>query len=146
MPVLEFHLVEGQQSAEQCERLLAQSSRLYAEVLKSPLDRVRAFIQLHPPHLFATGGVPVSRGGVAAPVFHFIVLEGRPLEEQHRLLSGFTDLLVEILGVERSLVRSGCWPIAPDGWGIGGVPASVLRSAEVKARADAAATSSREKL
>jgi 4-oxalocrotonate tautomerase len=139
MPVLEFHLVEGRYSEAQCERLLVESSKLYAEVLQSPLERVRVFIQLYAPHLFATGGVPVSKGGAPAPVFHFIALEGRPVEERQRLLAGFTDLCVDILGAERRLVRGGCWMIAPENWGIAGQPASVLRAAEVQARADTAA-------
>lgn len=141
MPVLNIQLVEGDYSAEQHERLLIETSRFYAEVLKSPIERVRVFIQLHKPELVAIAGEPASRNGLRAPYFHFLALEGRPLEERQKLLAGFTDILVEVLGVERSLVRGGCWPIAPENWAIGGTPASVLRAAEVKARADAAAGS-----
>ena len=135
MPVLEFHLVEGHYSDAQCERLLVESSKLYAEVMKTPLERVRVFIQLHAPQRFATGGVLVSKGGASAPVFHFIALEGRPMEERQRLLAGFTDLCVDILGAERNLVRGGCWRIGAEDWGIGGQSASLLRAAEVQARA-----------
>lgn len=55
MPVLNFHLVEGQYSQAQHERLLLDSSRFFAEVLKCPIDRVRVFISLHRPELFAVG-------------------------------------------------------------------------------------------
>lgn len=136
MPILEYHLTERVYSDTQCERLLIESSKLYAEGLKSPIDRVRVVIQLHKPNMAAVAGVLLSKGGRQAPYFHFLVLEGRPLDERHRLLTGFTDLVVEILGAERSLVRGGCWPVAPENWCIGGVPASLLRAAEVKARAD----------
>jgi len=139
MPILEYHLVEGVYSDAQCERLLVESSQFYAEILKSPMDRVRVFIHLHKPAMCATGGVLVSRGGKPAPYFHFLVLQGRSVEERHALLTGFTDLVVNTLGVERSLVRGGCWPIPPEDWAIGGTPASVMRAAEVQARAEAAA-------
>lgn len=140
MPVLEFHLAEGSCSDAQCERLLVESSRLYAEVLNSPIERVRVFIQLYRPALMATAGVPLSRGGAAAPLFYFLAMQGRPLEERQRLLAGFTDLLVEITGAERARVRGGCWLIPPEDWGIGGLPATQLRAAEIRARADAAST------
>jgi phenylpyruvate tautomerase PptA (4-oxalocrotonate tautomerase family) len=140
MPILEYHLVENQYTDAQCEQLLVESSRHYAEVLKSPMDRVRVFIHLHKPTMVATAGVPISRGGKPAPYFHFLVLQGRPLNERHALLTGFTDLVVNILGAERSLVRGGCWPIPPEDWAIGGTPASVMRAAEVRAREETAAT------
>lgn len=136
MPILEYHLVENVYTDEQCEQLLVESSKLYAEVLKSPIDRVRVFIHLHKPTMAATAGVPISRGGRSAPSFHFLVLQGRPMEERLALLTGFTDLLVNLLGAERSLVRGGCWPIPPEDWAIGGTPASAMRAAEVKVRAD----------
>jgi 4-oxalocrotonate tautomerase len=141
MPVLEYHLVEDQYTDAQCEQLLVESSRFYADVLRSPLDRVRVFIHLHKPAMVATAGVPLSRGGRSAPYFHFLALQGRPIEERHALLTGFTELIVKILGADRSLVRGGCWAIPPEDWSIGGTPASVLRAAEVKARAEAAGPS-----
>lgn len=143
MPVVNFHIVEGMSTAEQEERLLRGASRLYAEVLKAPLERVRAFITLHRPNHFAVAGEVVAKGRLHAPYFDFIVLEGRPLEERHRLLSGFTDLLVETLGVRRDLVRGSCRRVEPFDWGIGGEPANVLRQDEVEARARAAGNAGR---
>lgn len=140
MPVMEIHLVEGQHADEPCKTLLRRCAELYAEVLKSPMDRVRVFITTHRPEYFFAGGRLASEDPVPAPYFSFIVLEGRSLEERQRLLSGFTDLIVEVLGVDRGRVRGACRPIPPEDWGIGGVPASVLRAAEVKTRAEAAAS------
>jgi 4-oxalocrotonate tautomerase len=137
MPVLEFHLAENTYTDAQCDELLVESSKFYAQVLRSPIERVRVFIHLHKPTHAATGGVPLSRGGKPAPCFFCLMLQGRPIEEKHALLSGFTDLVVRILGAERSLVRGGAWMIPPEDWSIGGTPASVLRAAEVKARAEA---------
>jgi phenylpyruvate tautomerase PptA (4-oxalocrotonate tautomerase family) len=53
------------------------------------------------------------------------VLEGRAAEQRRRLLEAFTDLLVDLLGVDRKLVRGRIIQVSPDDWAIGGVPASV---------------------
>ena len=139
MPILEYHLTEGLHTDEQISDLLLASARLYAEVLKSPVDRVRVVAQLHKPQHAVVAGKLVSEGGPSAPYFHFLVLEGRPVEECQALITGFTDLVVSSLGVDRSLVRGGCWPIPPQYWGIAGTPASVMRAQEIAARAAAAA-------
>ena len=138
MPIVHFHLAEGHYSDAQHEALLAQASRLFAEALGSPVERIRAFIHLHRPGLIAVGGVPVSRSGARAPYFHFVVLEGRPAAERERLLKGFTDLVVDILGAPRDAVRGGVFPVAPEDWVIGGMLASEKRAAEIQARKDAA--------
>jgi 4-oxalocrotonate tautomerase len=138
MPILDIQLVEGQYSDAQCERLLLEASRYYAQALKSPIERVRVFLQMIPCRHAAVGGQLVSAGAPAAPYFQFLVLQGRSLEERQTLLRGFTDLIVDILGADRRLVRGACWPIDPENWAIAGVPASVQRAAEVQARAEQA--------
>jgi|JI102314DRNA_FD_contig_123_43208_length_1213_multi_3_in_1_out_0_3 4-oxalocrotonate tautomerase len=134
MPIVNFHLVDGLTSSEQDRQLLVAASKFYAEVLNAPTDRVRAFITAHAPSRFAVVGDLVAVNGLHAPYFEFIVLEGRPLEQTHRLMAGFTDLLVDTLGVRRDLVRGSCRRVAPQDWSIGGVPASVLRKDEVELR------------
>ena len=131
MPILEVHLVEGEHTAAQITELLTRMSARYAEVLESPLERVRASVTLHRPEHWATGGVV----GVEAPYFTAIVLEGRPVEQRHRLLGAFTDILVDTLGVDRRAVRGRIIPVSPDDWAIGGVPAISVRGAEIAARA-----------
>lgn len=139
MPVVNFHLVEGRATPQQEAALLKGACALYCEVLRAPLERVRAFITRHAPAHVLVAGELVGDGGPHAPVFDFIVLEGRPLEERQRLLAGFTTLLVDILGVERALVRGSCTRVHPEDWAIGGRPASELRADEVRARARRAA-------
>lgn len=134
MPIVTFHLVQGASSAEQDELLLVRASRLYADVLSAPLERVRAFISSYAPGRCAIAGIPASRGAEPAPYFEFFVLEGRPPEQRQRLLAGFTDLLVEVLGARRDLVRGRCLELSPDDWAIGGVPARAARADEVAAR------------
>lgn len=141
MPILNFHLVEGQYTQAQHERLLLESSQFFADVLCSPIDRVRAFIALYRPELTAVAGQMVSTSQQQAPYFTFVVLEGRPLDERQRLLAGFTDIVVDVLKVKRELVRGGITLIHPENWAIGGRPASQLRQDEVRARAEAQATS-----
>ncbi len=135
MPVLVIHLLENSCSDAQCEALLLAASRLYAQVLNSPIERVRAFITPHRAAHVAVGGVMARDASLSAPYFEFLVLEGRSIDERQQLLAGFTELIVNELGVERHMVRGGCWPIAPENWAIGGVPASELRAGEVRARA-----------
>ncbi|SHK28443.1 Phenylpyruvate tautomerase PptA, 4-oxalocrotonate tautomerase family [Pseudonocardia thermophila] len=131
MPILEVHLVEGMHTANQQAELLRTMSRRYAEVLESPLERVRAYLTLHRPEHWAVGGV----AGVAAPYFTAIVLADRPVEQRHRLLGALTDALVDVLGVDRRSIRGRIIPVSPDDWGIGGVPASSVRRDEIAARA-----------
>ena len=140
MPVVNFHLVEGLTTPEQDERLLLGACRLYADVLRAPMERVRAFITPHRASQFAVAGELVAHNGLHAPYFDFIVLDWRPLDERQRLLAGFTDLLVDTLGVRRDLVRGSCRRVEPQDWAIGGEPASALRKDEVEARARAAAS------
>lgn len=143
MPVMEIHLVEDQFSESQHAELLGACAAHYADVLQSPVDRVRVFITLHKPALFCTGGQLARDDPRPAPYFQFIVLQGRPLDQRHALLAGFTDRIERILGVERSRIRGSCWPVPPEDWAIGGVPASVIRSEEVAARALEAGVSPR---
>jgi 4-oxalocrotonate tautomerase len=138
MPVLNFHLVQGQHDSAQIETLLLKASALFAEVLACPLDRVRVFATEHAPQHFCIGGKLVSQHAQVAPYFSVIVLEGRSQEDRQRLLSGFTDLVVDILGAPRANVRGGIVPVAPSDWSIGGTLASELRQAEIEARRQAA--------
>lgn len=133
MPIVTVHLLEGRYPTGQVSRLLAGLTERYAAVLESPPARIRAFAELHPPELWLTGGEP----GRSAPYFTALVLAGRPVGQRHRLLAEFTDLIVDVLGVERAAVRGQIVPVDPDDWGIGGVPAGAARRSEIEARAAA---------
>lgn len=135
MPVVNFHLVEGYCSHDQEVRLLKEASRLYSEVLLSPLERVRAMITVHSADRFAVAGECVSLNGIHAPYFEFIVFEGRPLDERQKLMTEFTSLLVDTLAVDRNVVRGRCIRVEPQDWSIGGIGADVLREQEICARA-----------
>jgi phenylpyruvate tautomerase PptA (4-oxalocrotonate tautomerase family) len=132
MPIVEVHLVEGMHTAAQHAELLTVVSARYAEILDSPPERVRAYLTLHRPEHWVTGGRPGP--GPSAPYFTAIMLEGRPAEQRRRVLEAITDILVDLLGVERSLVRGRIIPVHSADWAIGGVPASVARRSEIAAR------------
>lgn len=138
MPIAHFHLVDGVWSDAQVGRLLERASQAYSTVLESPIERVRTFVVRYRPSDVATGGVLVRDGGAPAPYFTALVLRGRPEQERHELLTTLTDVVVDELGCERSLVRGQIIQIDPEDWGIGGQPASQARSGEIAARAGAA--------
>ena len=135
MPIVTYYLVAGRHDDAAIGELLTRSCALFAQVLESPIDRVRAFAHEFRPQAACIGGELASDGAADAPYFHFMLLEGRPLEQRQRLLAGFTDLLVECIGVERARVRGGMWPVAPEHWAIGGAPAAGVRADEIAARA-----------
>lgn len=136
MPLITFNLVEESITDEQCEVLLQKSAALYAQVLSSPIERIRGFIHSYPAKRAFVGGDVLSTGEGAAPYFEFVVLAGRPQSQIQTLTLGFTELLVEVLGVDKSLVRGCCRRVSPDDWGIAGQFASELRAQEIAARAE----------
>ena len=135
MPVAHFHIPVGSASTEQRAALLTAASAAYSRILDSPIERVRAFVVQYDPTDLAVGGQLVADGGSAAPYFTAIVLAGRPPQQRSELLAAFTDLVVEHLDVERSGVRGQIVEVAPENWGIAGVPASDVRASEIALRA-----------
>lgn len=72
------------------------------------------------------------------PLVRVDLMEGRPpelIEELHRRLA---ELVAEVLETPIDRVRTYITEFPPHAWGIGGVPASVVRGDEVAARAAAA--------
>ncbi len=134
MSVVEIHLVEGQHAATRIEELLRRVSERYAAVLGAPIGRVRAVVTMHPPELWATGGIPAAVDGDPAPYFVVSVLEGRLPAQRHRLLADITDAICDVLGATRSRVLGRVVQVPPDDWAVGGVPASSRRRDQIVAR------------
>lgn len=134
MPILNIHLVRGQHSSEQIEELLTRCSQLFAQGLRCPIERVRVFATEYEPHHYCVGGKLAKDSAPCAPYFSFIVLQGRSLADRQNLLTGFTELIVQVLGVQKEHVRGGIVPVAPEDWSIGGQPASAVRTSEIEAR------------
>lgn len=138
VPTIRYQLVQGQHSDAQIRELLTRSCEAFAATLEVPADRIRAFADEVRPQAAAVGGQLIAEGAAEAPFFEFILFAGRPLEHGQQLMATFTDLLVECLGTDRSLIRGTVRFVDPDHWSIGGVPASVVRRADIEARARAA--------
>ena len=77
------------------------------------------------------------------PLVRIDIMEGRPPEKIRELHSRVAELVAEILDTPIERVRTYITQFPPEAWGIGGVPASVARRAEVEARAAAAAAADR---
>ena len=137
MPVANIHLIAGRPRAVLHE-LLREVSRTYADVLASPVDRVQVWITEVDPDLVALGGVPAvelsedERAAREIPLARLVMMQDRPVEQVHRAI---TAVIARVLDVEPERVRVEAQSIAAERWGIGGVPASVKRQAEIAARA-----------
>lgn len=140
MPIARIHVVKGAFPDHALGDALIALSRFYAQTLYPeadpvPIERVRLFVDAVEPALWAAGGLLGSEGGSPAPFFTCIVLAGRPIAQHHELLAGFTAILARHLDCDAAAIRGQIIPVEPDNWGIGGRPASVLRQAEIAARA-----------
>ncbi|PWN04828.1 4-oxalocrotonate tautomerase [Nocardioides silvaticus] len=68
------------------------------------------------------------------PLVRIDIMEGRPPEVIEELHDRVAHLVAEILDAPIERVRTYVTQFPPEAWGIGGVPASVARQAEVEAR------------
>jgi len=73
------------------------------------------------------------------PLVRIDLMEGRPPEVIEELHARVAQLVAEVVDTPIERVRTYITQFPPEAWGIGGVPASVARRAEVEARAAAAA-------
>ncbi|MFN8189020.1 MAG: tautomerase family protein [Nocardioidaceae bacterium] len=136
MPIATFHTTAC--TPEQRRRLLEEGSVVYADVLGSPVERVRVYVTDHEPDAVAVGGRVVADGAPAAPYFTAVVLEGRPAEQRARLLAALTSLAADVLAIDASAVRGHIVQVSAEDWGIGGTPAAQVRAAEIRQRAEGA--------
>ncbi len=74
---------------------------------------------------------------VEMPFIQMVILEGRTKEQHHALIAQVTEAVGNALGADKQRIRIHISETKPDLWGIGGVPASVRRAAEIQARASA---------
>lgn len=78
------------------------------------------------------------------PLVRLDIMEGRPPEVIERLHHRLAALVAEELDTPIERVRTYITQFPPTAWGIGGVPASVVRRSEVEARAAAGGSASAE--
>ena len=139
MPVANIHVLAGHPRPV-LQALVREAARTYAEVLGAPIDRVQVWITEVDPQLAAIGGETADvvlqtadRREVEIPFVRLAMME-RPLEQEQRAIRLMTDVVAAALGSDPARIRVEVQHIFPERWGIGGVPASILRAAEIAAR------------
>jgi len=144
MPVAHINLLTGHSRAA-LRQVIVEVSEAMSRILQAPKDRLFVWISEHERHLWGLGGVPaeeaLAHGSLAdleMPFVQMVLMEGRPKEQAHAMIETISEILARVLGCDKQKIRIHIAGADPDRWGIGGVPASVLRAAEIAARAEAA--------
>ena len=140
MPIAEIAVLAGHPRPT-LQRLLREVSRAYAEVLGAPQDRLQVWIEERDPGLYAIGGEPAEvalatadRAEVEVPLVRLYLLGDRPRAQIGAAIARLTQVVAEVLGGDPDRVRVAVIRVPPEEWGIGGVPASERRRAEIEAR------------
>lgn len=133
MPVAHLHVVDP--TPQQRRRLGSEATRIYAEALEAPIDRIRVYVVAHRSDEVTVGGVSAADGAASAPFFTAVVFAGRSVSQRHEVMRRLSALLAEVMGVEIAVVRGRVIQCDPEDWAIAGEPASVARAGEIAARA-----------
>ncbi len=140
MPVAHINLLKGHNRAV-LRQLIGEVSEAMSQILAAPKDRLEVWITEIDPDLWGVSGEPASevlarepRGQVEMPFVEMVLMEGRPVEQHHRIIAAISEIIAGLLGVEQGRIRVHIANAKPDLWGIGGVPASISRAAEIAAR------------
>lgn len=143
MPVAHINILQGH-SKEILKKVIHDVSMAMADILAAPKDRLEVWITEVDPDLWGVEGEPASevlkrlpRSQVEMPFVEMVLMEGRPIEQHHKIITTVTDILVQHLGTDRGRIRVHIANCKPDNWGIGGTAAAILRKAEIDARAKA---------
>jgi 4-oxalocrotonate tautomerase family enzyme len=143
MPVAHVHVLQGHPRPA-LQQVIADISQAMADILGAPKERLEVWVTEIDPELWGVSGEPASvvlerapRAQVEMPFVQMALLAGRPKEQHHALITAITAIIERVLGTEPGRVRIQISEVAPDSWGIGGVPAAVARAEEIKARAAA---------
>jgi 4-oxalocrotonate tautomerase family enzyme len=103
---------------------LANLTAALVTVMDTTPDRVAVWVNEVDRELWAAPG----------PVVAISVLEGRPKEVLQHLIREATAGVARAVGCDRSIVRVIVTPVSSDLWGIGGLPATVVRAEELATR------------
>ena len=135
MPFLRVDLA-APVAPETKRELLRRTAELFAEIIESPIDRIRTQVHELPGGSFAVGGIPIAESHAQAPFITLDLFRGRPLEQHTALIERMSKLVAEIVGAPIERVRLRINEVSPGCWGIGGVPADQIRRGEIDARAE----------
>lgn len=144
MPVAHIHLLKGHPRSA-LRRIIVEVSEAMSRILETPKDRLFVWITEQEHHLRGLGGVPaeerLAQGTLAeleTPFVQMVLMQGRPKEQFHAIIAAVTEIVASATGCDARKIRVHIAVADPDGWGIGGVPASVVRATEIAARGRAA--------
>lgn len=132
MPVIQIDLMEGHDD-EVHRALIQRCTARYAEIVGGPVERFRSTVVTFPPSRWGLGGEPGAQR--VSPLIRLTLLAGRPPEMLRRLVVEVSEVCADALGIDVADVRMLITEMAGTHWGIGGVPASEARAAELAARA-----------
>lgn len=143
MPVAHINVLQGHPRSA-LRQLIAEVSDAMARVLQAPKDRLEVWVTEIDPELWGVCGEPASevlarepRAQVEMPFIQMVLMEGRSKEQHHAIIAELTAITARVLGTQADRIRVHIAGADPDRWGIGGVPASIRRKAEIEARARA---------
>lgn len=141
MPVCNIIVLKGHPQTK-LKQLVVECSDTLARVIEAPKERLEVWVTEVEPALWGLSGVPADevlpnavRADVEMPFIRMVLLQGRAVEQHHRLIRELTDAVARVLEMKPDRIRMQIDEVHPDRWGIGGVPASIKRAAEVAARA-----------
>jgi len=140
MPVAHINLLKGH-PRDTLRALIAEVSDAMSRILAAPKDRLEVWITEVDPDLWGIAGQTASqalaeqdRAKVEMPFVQMVLMEGRPIEQHHQIIAEISSIIARLLGSDKSRIRVHIASAKPDFWGIGGVPASISRAAELAAR------------
>ena len=140
MPVANLNVLAGH-PRENLKQWVRETSTALSEILAAPLDRLEVWVSEIDPDLWGICGAPASevlqetpRHDAEMPLIRMVLMEGRTIEQLHRVIAELTAITARLLDVDAERIRVYIAHAHPDRWGIGGVPASIRRAAELAAR------------
>ena len=136
MPLIQMEIAEGYPTEVRRE-LHDRLAGLALEVLGGSPAAIRTRVTEVSFEGWGAEGAPESATRML-PLVRMDILEGRSLEVRHELHDRVARLVAEVLSVPLDSVRTYITEMSVDGWGIGGVPASIARRDAIEARRRAA--------
>lgn len=140
MPVANLHILSGH-PRENLKQWIRDTSSALSNILAAPKDRLEVWVTEIDPDLWGISGVPASevlqntaRHDAEMPFIRMVLMEGRTVEQLHRVIAELTAITARLMDVDAERIRVHIEHAHPDRWGIGGVPASIRRAAELAER------------
>lgn len=140
MPVANLHILAGH-PRESLKNWIRETSQALSAILAAPKDRLEVWVTEIDPDLWGICGDPASevlahtpRREAEMPFIKMILMEGRTVEQLHRVIAELNAITARLMDVNPERIRIHIEHTHPDRWGIGGIPASIRRAAEIAAR------------